>query len=68
MSDALISGIPSYLYAADIHSDNNNQGSIFSPENLGDTAASIGKWTLSAATRAVTSTWNILPTVGNWIS
>lgn len=66
MSDALISGIPSYLYAADIHSDNNNQGSIFSPENLGDTAASIGKWTLSAATRAVTSTWNILPTVGNW--
>lgn len=67
MSENLIDSVPSYMYGADIHSVNNGQGSIFSPENLADTAGSVGKWSFSAATRAVTSTWNILPTVGNWL-
>lgn len=64
--EPLFSGIPSYMVAADTHAVANNQGSILDPTTWDDRAASIAKFSLAATARAVTSTWNIVPTVGNW--
>lgn len=64
--DSLFSGVPSYMVAADSHNMGNNQGSLLDPTTWPDRAGNAAKFALSATARAVTSTWNIVPTVGNW--
>jgi hypothetical protein len=70
MADSLLGGADSisddestaplagYLYAADIHSINNRQGSLLGAATYG---------TAGVLTRAVTSTLNSVATVGNWL-
>lgn len=59
-------GIPSYLVAADTHSIANGQQSFLNPASWGDRLGNAAKFVASATARAVTSTYNIAPTIGNW--
>lgn len=62
-----LSGVPSYMVSADNHNLANSQASLVDPSTWGDAVTNGGEFVLAAATRAVTSTYNILPTVGNWL-
>ena len=64
--DALSTGTPSYMIAADTHAVANDQGSLLDPATWAEKAGNAGKFAFAATARAITSTWNIVPTVGNW--
>lgn len=57
---------PDFMFAADIHQVANGNGSILDPTNLINETADFGRFAVSAITRAVTSTYNIVPTIANW--
>lgn len=57
---------PSYLVGADNHQIGNTGSSIFDPTTWGDRIDNGFKFSVSALTRAVTSTINSAVTVGSW--
>lgn len=65
--DLVLPSTPSYYTAADSHNVGNSQPSILDPTTWGDTVSNGGKFAIAFMTRAVASTWNIVPTVGNWL-
>lgn len=65
-SNGFFADHPSYFVAADAHTIGNDQGSMLDPTTWGDRAENVGKFAVSAVTRAVASTWNIVPEVGNF--
>lgn len=62
-----ISGLPSYMIAANNHNIASGSGfSLLSPSTWGDGAESLGKFTMTATARAVTSVFNIVPDAINF--
>ena len=57
--------VPDFMMAADLHQVANGNRSILEPAV--DESIDFGKFAASALTRAVTSTYNIVPTVANWM-
>lgn len=62
----MYTGLPSYLIAADTHAVANEQPSILNPAGWGDRLGNAASFVAAATVRAITSTYNIAPTIGNW--
>lgn len=66
-TDTTAPGIPSYLIAANNHQIASGGFSLLDPSSWGEGAEYAGKFTMTAAARAVTSIWNIVPETYNWL-
>ena len=65
--NGLFADHPSYMIAADMHTIGNNQGSMLDLTTWGDKASNLTEGALAVAARAVTSAWNTVPEVGNFL-
>ena len=62
-----VAGLPSYMIAANNHNIASGSGfSLLQPETWGDGVSDLGKFTMTAAARAVTSVFNIVPDAINF--
>jgi len=65
MADILEQQAPDYMYAADVHQVANGKTSII--DKVQTESVDFGKFAVSAVARAVTSAFNTVPTVANWL-
>jgi len=65
-SEPNLAGVPSYMISADNHNIANSQPSLLDPSTWGTAVSNGSQLALSVGVRAITSAWNIVPTVGNW--
>lgn len=66
-AEQTLSGVPSYMISADNHNLANSQPSLVDLSTWGDAVTHGAEFVLAATTRAVISTINTVPTVGNWL-